>query len=106
MAQAEVFPRGDTFDLPGEWVDGAGPVDITGGTFECQLRREDTGELVADLDFTIVDGPAGLFRLTALDTLSWPVTRLVGDCRLITAGGFRQTSERFVFEVVEPETTP
>lgn len=106
MAQIEAFPRGDTFDLPATWVDGGGPVDITGATFECELRRLDTNELVEALGFTIVDGPAGSFRLTSAGTIAWPATRLVADCRLITAGGFRQTSERFLIDVTEPVTAP
>lgn len=89
-------------------VDGkelrAAVLDLTGWGVASQLRRRDTGELVADLVVTWNDRTTGTYSLTALDTLAWPVTTLAWDVQFTAPDGFVTSSETKYIRIKKDQT--
>jgi hypothetical protein len=82
----------------------ASPLDMTGWTVASQMRRKDTDELVADLDFSWTDQATGKYSLQAKDTTKWPVTTLAWDVQFTDPSGFVTSSETKYFRIIKDQT--
>ena len=82
----------------------ASPLDMTGWTVASQVRRKDTGELVADLDFAWTDQATGKYSLSAKDTTEWPVAMLAWDVQFTDPDGFVTSSETQLIRIKQDQT--
>jgi hypothetical protein len=97
-AQVIEWKRGDSFvvDEPGMLADGQ-PLDMTGWTVESQIRRKDTGELVATMAQSWTTRGIGAFRLEVKDTTAWPLIVLAWDVQLTDPAGYvASTPTRYI----------
>lgn len=89
-------------------VDGAevraSLLDLTGWGVASQVRRKDTGELVADLEVSWKDRAAGTYSLLAKDTTAWPVTMLAWDVQFTDPDGFVTSSETKYIRIKKDQT--
>jgi hypothetical protein len=89
-------------------VDGvevrASLLDLTGWGIASQLRRKDTGELVADLDVIERDRSKGQYSLQAKNTTEWPVTTLSWDVQFTSPDGFVTSSETKYVRIKKDQT--
>lgn len=82
----------------------ASPLDMTGWGVASQVRRKDTGDLVADLEMTWTDQATGKYSLQAKDTTAWPVTTLAWDVQFTDPAGFVTSSETQYIRMKKDQT--
>jgi len=89
-------------------VDGvevrASLLDLTAWGIASQLRRKDTGELVADLEVIERDRTKGQYSLQAKETDAWPVTTLSWDVQFTSPDGFKTSSETKYIRIKKDQT--
>lgn len=97
-------PEGElTMDVGGKLVK-ASPLDMTGWEVRSQMRRKDTGALVADLVHVWTDRATGKYSLQALDTTGWPITTLAWDVQFTGPDGFVTSSETQYIRIKADQT--
>src|SRR5258708_1421234 len=107
------YKRGTSFDYTGVVKDDVtGHVqDITDWTAEAKIRTEVGGRadaLIASLVGSVVDGPTGVYRVSAEtveETKAWPLGPAVFDIIFGLPGGARVPIEDFIkVKVIDPAT--
>lgn len=82
----------------------ASPLDMTGWGVASQIRRKDTDELVADLEFSWTDQATGKYSLQVKDTTGWPLGMLAWDVQFTDPDGFVTSSETKFIRITKDQT--
>lgn len=92
-----------TMEVNGEQVP-ASVLDMTDWEVKSQMRRKDTGELVADLEHAWTDRATGKYTLQVKDTTAWPLTTLAWDVQFTDPTGFVTSSETQYIRIKQDQT--
>jgi hypothetical protein len=84
--------RGDTFRWALSHFDGAAVQPLTGWTIASQVRTA-ADTVVATLTVSNRDDAAGLFVLSATETATWPVGKLLCDIQYTDASGVIRSTQ-------------
>lgn len=101
-----VHYRGDTFELVATLratVNGVEVTDMTGYTASSQIR-DPKGALISTLTVTWIDQVAGIAKLSAASSATWPLTTAKMNIRIVTNAGKQISSDSVFFEIEEPPT--
>jgi hypothetical protein len=97
--------QGAPFSVDGQYLedDGVTPKSLLGVEITSQIRDK-KGALISTLTCTVLDEPAGKYRLSApAGTLNWPVGTLYWDVK-DTVNGVSKLSDTLMISVVQAIT--